>query len=293
MPAKKSGKEKPISKEIKDLKDQHILEKSDTKRERKSPMRFSIAVPTPVTRELVIPKGRGVNLGSISAINEEMAKRKMDDPTLMTLHHLAFGMAAKRVHVKSNLRQFSGVKYDSKLDRAKLEQRIGARSHVVLRNVCTLLQLSSGGSTAELVGRIADFLERPVAPEKKAEPKKRAKAPAAAKKPAAKKAAAPKKAAAKKPAAKKAAAPKKAAEKKPAEKKAATPKKAAAPKKAATPKKAAEKKPAEKKPAEKKPAEKKPKVAAKPKKEAAKPKEKPVAEPAKPEAKTTRSSRKK
>ncbi len=60
-----SGKEKPISKEIKDLKDQHILEKSDTKRERKSPMRFSIAVPTPVTRELVIPKGRGVNLGAI------------------------------------------------------------------------------------------------------------------------------------------------------------------------------------------------------------------------------------
>ena len=159
----------------------------------------------------------------------------MDDPTLMTLHHLAFGMAAKRVHVKSNLRQFSGVKYDSKLDRAKLEQRISARSHVVLRNVCTLLHLSSGGSTAELVGRIADFLERPTAPEKKAEPKKRA-AKAEAKKPAAKKAAtkkaAPKKAAAKKPAAEKKApaekaAPKKAAEKKPAAEKKAPAKKAA------------------------------------------------------------------
>ena len=61
-----SGKEKPISKEVKELKNQHILEESDTKRERKSPARFSIAVPTPVSRELVIPKGDGTPLGSIS-----------------------------------------------------------------------------------------------------------------------------------------------------------------------------------------------------------------------------------
>jgi len=272
MPAKKAAKPKTVSKEVKELKDQHVLEKSDTKRERKTPSRFSVAIPPHNTRELVIPKGRGTNIGSITAITEEIAKRKMDDPTLMTLHHLAFGMAAKRVHVKSNLRQFSGVKYDAKLDRAKLEQRIHARSHAVLRNVCTLLHLSSGGSTADLVGRIADFLERPTAPEKKTEAKKRTKAEPAAKKPAAKKPAA-KKPAAKKPAAKKPAA-KKPAAKKPAAKKAepkkaepkkAEPKKAEA-KKPAEPKAKAEKKPAEPKAkAEKKPAATKPKAAGKPK----------------------------
>jgi len=267
MPAKKTGKAKPISKEIKEVKDNRVLEKSDTKRERKSPTRFSVAVPPKATRELVIPKGKGTNLGAISQITEEIAKRKMDDPTLMTLHHLAFGMAAKRVHVKANLRQFSGVKYDAKLDRAKLEQRIHARSHAVLRNVCTLLQLSSGGSTADLVGRIADFLERPVAPEKP-EAKKRAKAEPA-KKPAAKKAA-PKKTEAKKPAAKKAApkkaAPKKTEEKKPAAKKPAAKKaepKKAEPKKAET-KKAEPKKAEAKKPAAKK-AKTETKAAAKPK----------------------------
>jgi len=244
MPAKKTVKDKPVTKEIRELKEQHVLEKSDTKRERKSPTRFSVAVPVKATRELVIPKGRGVNLGSIPQITEEFAKRKVDDPTLMTLHHLAFGMAAKRVHVKSNLRQFSGVKYDTKLDRAKLEQRIHARSHVVLRSVCNLLHLSSGGSTADLVGRIADFLERPSAPEKE-EPKKRApKAETEEKKPATKKAPAKK------------APPKKAAPKK-TEAKKASPKKAA-PKPAAKPaaKKTAPAKPAEKK-APAKPAEKK------------------------------------
>jgi len=248
MPAKKAAKEKTVSKEIKELKDQHILEESDTKRERKSPTRFSVAVPPKATRELVIPKGRGVALSAIPPINEELAKRKMDDPILMTLHHLAFGMAAKRVHVKTNLRQFSGVKFDTKLDRAKLEQRIRARSHAVLRNVCTLLHLSSGGSTADIVGRIADFLERPVAPEK-TEVKKRA----APKKPAAKaetKKAAPKKPAAKKPAAKKAE-PKKAAPKKPAAKKAKTETEKKAP---ATKPKAAAAKPKVAAPKAKKPA---------------------------------------
>jgi len=251
MPAKKSAKTKTVSKEIKEVKDQRVLEKSDTKRERKTPARFSIAVPKAVTRELVIPKGSGVTLGSIPSISAELAKRKMEDPVLKVLHHLAFGMAAKRVRVKSNLRQFSGVKYDSKLNRAKLEQRIQARPYAVLRGVCSLLQLPSGGSTAEIVGRIADFLERPSSNEK--EPVKRAK-PAAKKAPA-KKAPAAKKPAAKKPAekkpaekkapAKKPAAAKKPAEKKPAAKKAKTEKKAPA-------KKAAEKKPAEKKPAAKK-----------------------------------------
>ena len=181
----------------------------------------------------------------------------MEDPALMTLHHLAFGMAAKRVRVKANLRQFSGVKYDSKLNRAKLEQRIQARSYAVLRSVCALLQLSSGGSTAEIVGRIADFLERPTLSEKDAKAVKKA---------------APKKAAPKKAAPKKAA-PKKPAEKKPAEKKAAEKKPAE--------KKAPAKKPAEKKAPAKKPAAKKAKTEEKPK---AAPKK---AAPKKPAAKKT------
>jgi len=241
MPAKKSGKEKSVSKEIKEVNDPRTLTKSDEKRERKTPVRFSIATPKPVTREFVIAKGKGVALGSIPDFVEELNKRKVDDALLMTLHLLAYGRTTKRVRVKTNLRQFSGVKYDDKLDRAKLEQRIQHRPYSAIRGVCALLHLPSGGSTAELVGRLADFLERPTAPEKStvkktAAPKKKA---AAAKKPAAKKAAPKKKAAEKKPAAKKA--EKKAPAKKPAAKKAKT-----------------EKKPAEKKPAEKKAAAKKP-----------------------------------
>jgi len=249
MPAKKTAaKGKAVSKEIKEVKDQRVLEKSDTKRERRSPVRFSVAVAKPVTREFSIPKGKGQTLGSIPEIADELASRKMDDPLLMTLHHLAYGMGAKRVRVKTNLRAFCGVKYDAKLDRAKLEQRIQSRTFAVVRNICALLHLSCGGSTADLVGRVADFLECPKA-SGKVETKKRAKP--AEKKPAAKKPAA-KKPAAKKPAEKKPAA-KKPAAKKPAAKKAKT-------------EKPAEKKPAAKKAAPKKPAAKK----AAPKKAAAK-----------------------
>lgn len=241
MVSKKTTKGKTVSKEIKEVKDQRILEKSDTKRERRSPVRFSVAVAKTATRELVIPKGKGAALGDIPEIAAEISSRKMTDRLLMTLHHLAFGMATKRIRVKSNLRSFCGVKYDDKLDRAKLEQRIQARSFSVLRDICSLLHLSCGGGTADLVVRVADFLECPKS-SGTTETKKRAKP--AAKKPATKKPAA-KKAAAKKPAEKKPAA-KKPAAKKPAEKKAKTEKKPVE-KKAASPKKAAAKKPAAKK----------------------------------------------
>ena len=147
---------------------------------------------------------------------------KMEDPLLMTLHNIAFGKAAKRVHLKTNLRQFRGVQYDHQLDRAKLEQRVSSRSHLILQKLCGILHQSAGGSSADLTGRITDFLECPT----DAQPAKKGTKRAALKKEAPEEGkatpkASPKKASPKKASPKKAA-PKKAEAAQPAAKKAKT-----------------------------------------------------------------------
>lgn len=57
--------EKTVTKEVKEVKDETVLEQSDTKRERKSPVRFSIAVTKAAPREFVVPEGKGTPLGQI------------------------------------------------------------------------------------------------------------------------------------------------------------------------------------------------------------------------------------
>ena len=168
----------------------------------------------------------------LHTVAAELSKLKMEDPLLMTLHNIAFGKAAKRVHLKTNLRQFRGVQYDHQLDRAKLEQRVSSRSHLILQKLCGILHLSAGGSSADLTGRITDFLECPADAQpakkgtKRAAPKKEAPeegkaTPKASPKKASPKKASPKKASPKKASPKKAA-PKKAEAAQPAAKKAKT-----------------------------------------------------------------------
>lgn len=47
------------------MKDEKVLEQSDTKRERKSPVRFSIGVTKAAPREFTVPEGKGTPLGQI------------------------------------------------------------------------------------------------------------------------------------------------------------------------------------------------------------------------------------
>lgn len=47
------------------MKDEKVLEQSDTKRERKSPVRFSIGVTKTAPREFTVPEGKGTPLGQI------------------------------------------------------------------------------------------------------------------------------------------------------------------------------------------------------------------------------------
>jgi len=93
---------------------------------------------------------------------------------LLTLHHLAFGVPPKHTTVKKYLRDFSGVVYSAGNDRARMEARIGSRSLVLLRELCTLLGVH-GGSRADMIKNVADFLEKPAVTDAKVKKTKSAK----------------------------------------------------------------------------------------------------------------------
>jgi len=111
-------------------------------------------------KEVVIVKGKGEKLSAIPYIADQISSRKSSDKALLTLHHLAFGVAPKHTTVKKFLRDFSGVVYGADNNRARMESRIGSRSIVLLRELCTLLGVH-GGSRADMIKNIADFLEKP------------------------------------------------------------------------------------------------------------------------------------
>jgi len=112
-------------------------------------------------KEVVIVKGKGEKLSAIPYIADQISSRKSSDKALLTLHHLAFGVPPKHTTVKKYLRDFSGVIYGADNNRARMESRIGSRSIVLLRELCTLLGVH-GGSRADMIKNVADFLEKPV-----------------------------------------------------------------------------------------------------------------------------------
>jgi len=112
-------------------------------------------------KEVVIVKGKGEKLSAIPYVADQISSRKSSDKALSTLHHLAFGVPPKKATVKKYLREFSGVVYGADNNRARLESRIGSRSIIILRDLCTLLGVH-GGSRTDMIKNVADFLEKPV-----------------------------------------------------------------------------------------------------------------------------------
>jgi len=120
-----------------------------------------------------------------------LEKRKARDPSVVALHLVCYGTRANHMKAKGNLREFSGVVYDAKFDRHKLEARLAKRTLNQLRAISELLGLERGGTRDELQSRIAAFLEKPHETDAKAaSPKKRSKSPTKKRKAGTKKAAA-------------------------------------------------------------------------------------------------------
>jgi len=135
----------------------------ETHRNASAPSRFTETASSSAAaakKEVVIVKGKGEKLGDIPYVADQISSRKSSDKALLTLHHLAFGVPPKHLTVKKFLRDFSGVVYNAENNRARMESRINSRSLVILRELCTLLGVH-GGSRADMVKNVADFLEKP------------------------------------------------------------------------------------------------------------------------------------
>jgi len=153
----------------------------ETHRKVTAPTYFTFAASSSAAakKEVVIVKGKGEKLSAIPYVADQINSRKSSDKALLTLHHLAFGVPPKHATVKKNLREFSGVVYGADNNRARLESRIDSRNLVVLRDLCVLLGVH-GGSRADMIKNVADFLEKPAATDAKV--KKTAKATSSKKK---------------------------------------------------------------------------------------------------------------
>jgi len=142
-------------------------ETGETRRKTSTPTFYSApSSSSAAKKEVVIVSGKGEKLSAIPYVADQITSRKSSDKALSTLHHLAFGVPPKHATVKKHLREFSGVVYGGENNRAHLESRISSRSLVLLRDLCTLLGVH-GGSRADMIKNVADFLEKPTATDAK------------------------------------------------------------------------------------------------------------------------------
>jgi len=147
----------------------------ETQRKTKAPVHFSAPASTSTAKkEVVIVKGKGEKLSAIPYVADQISSRKSTDKALSTLHHLAFGVPPKHLTVKKNLREFSGVVYGADNNRARMESRLESRALPLLRDLCVLLGVH-GGSRADMIKNVADFLEKPAPTDAKVKKSSKAK----------------------------------------------------------------------------------------------------------------------
>ncbi|KAI3659516.1 hypothetical protein MP638_003336 [Amoeboaphelidium occidentale] len=164
-------------------------------RKRKQTERFDIdsfAQSSTVSKELVVPEGKGTKLGSIEYINDQLTKRKGMDDTLRSLHRIVYhGAPVNKTKVKANLRLFNGFQESQLKDAAFLEgikEKFGKWLMAGLKEVCEIFGLEKSGDKDKVIDRIVGFLTAPHETKKlstvseKLKKKNKSKGPKAAKK---------------------------------------------------------------------------------------------------------------
>jgi len=157
---------KPAAKSLRDYSlasglDKRLVPTSE-KRTTKEPARFTESSEHKEEREIVIPKGKGKKLGDIEHIAAQINKRPRSDDLLKLIHGTLLGKVTKKVEVKENLGAFCGVVYeDNKKGRINLENKLNTILLKPLRQVNAFFGLSPEGEREDVVGRLADWLEKP------------------------------------------------------------------------------------------------------------------------------------
>ena len=130
-------------------------------RSRKSTERFLGNSPQPKAKKSVeVGMGSGVKLGEISKIADKLAKVPVKDDALKRLHRVLFGSDGTATTRKKEIRLWNGA--SSASVKASMANALsGAKSVAMLKDICSMLSLATGGDRASLEERIVEFLMKP------------------------------------------------------------------------------------------------------------------------------------
>jgi len=112
-------------------------------------------------KKLLLKKEKEKKFTDISNISAQINKRTSKDELLRSVHTLLLGRVNKKVNVKANLKEFSGLVYDDDHTREKFEQKLERHKLRELRDVARLFGQDDKGEKEDLVKAITDFLEKP------------------------------------------------------------------------------------------------------------------------------------
>jgi hypothetical protein len=181
MPAKKEKTESPKKAKTnvdKSLSVPKRMKPINDKRVRKEIQRFSEESPESSRSgpsEVTIRKGKGKKLEDCANVLSQINKRGKNDELLRMIHGLLICRVNKKIPVKSNLKQFSGITYEDEKGREKFEAKLERHKLRDLRDIARFFGQDDSGEKEDLIKVIANFVEKPTPSERSySSPKKSA-----------------------------------------------------------------------------------------------------------------------
>lgn len=131
-------------------------------RSRKSTERFVGSSPLVAkVKKITEPSGAGVKLGDITKIADKLYKVAVKDDALKRLHKVLYGSDGTATTRKKQIRIWNGTNNEA-TKKSMAAGLAGAKSVAMLKDICSILSLSTGGDRAGLEERIIDFLVKPL-----------------------------------------------------------------------------------------------------------------------------------
>jgi hypothetical protein len=146
-----------------DNEDSEDEEMNVVRRSRKSTERLLVGMSTSPTGSKAKKEfggGSGTPLGEISKIADKLYKVAVKDDALKRLHRIIFGSDGTATTRKKEIRLWNGT--ESEANKRVMQTGLaGAKSVSMLKDICSILNLQTGGDRASLEDRIFKFLLKP------------------------------------------------------------------------------------------------------------------------------------
>ncbi|KAG0246709.1 hypothetical protein BG011_002359, partial [Mortierella polycephala] len=114
-------------------------------RERKKVERYAVTVVEKPEKKLVIPEGKGIKLGDIPTVSNNIEKLKSSDETVKGLHRLLFGRVTPSKSPKNDLKAFYGFADMDEKEEEAVEEKLGRWTVGGLRELNDVFNLETGG----------------------------------------------------------------------------------------------------------------------------------------------------